>query len=140
VYVILCSFGNRSSWNYHHVPSACTTMASGDRDLPFIPILSNNPPSSNSHSTRSFDRTGRSRRHPSSNDDREAKEISQLLLKFTEQIQLEKRRADEAERKTREITEHLRSVNHARLLALQDAQRANEELKLGCNNSFWHSS
>jgi len=115
-------------------------MASGDRDLPFIPILSNIASSSNSHSTRSIDRTGRSRRHPSSNEDREAKEISQLLLKFTEQIQLEKRRADEAERKTREITEHLRSVNHARLLALQDAQRANEELKLGRKNSFWHSN
>lgn len=125
-FVLWVLAGICSSWNYHHVPSACTTMAAGDRDLPFIPILSNIASSSNSHSTRS----GRSRRHPSSNDDREAREISQLLLKFTEQIQVEKRRADEAERKTREVTEHLRRVNDARLRALQEAQKANEELKL----------
>lgn len=61
-------------------------------------------------------------------EEREAK-LKQLLYTATQQLQAEKQRADEAERRAREVATRLRSANDARLTALQDVARVNEELK-----------
>jgi hypothetical protein len=45
------------------------------------------------------------------------------------QLEDERRRADDAERRVQEVTGHLKAVNDARLAALGDAARAKEELK-----------
>jgi hypothetical protein len=46
------------------------------------------------------------------------------------QLQDEKRRADDAERKLAQVTTHLKTVNEARLIAMQDAAQAKEDLRL----------
>ncbi|KAF8160886.1 hypothetical protein B0H34DRAFT_795737 [Crassisporium funariophilum] len=53
-----------------------------------------------------------------------------MLHELADQLLEEKSRSDDAERKLQEVTAHLKAVNDARLLALRDAARANEELKL----------
>lgn len=64
-------------------------------------------------------------------------ELEQMIYKVKEQLDFHKRRADaeerranEAERKLQEYAEHLHKVNQARLLAQQEANKANEELRL----------
>ena len=60
-----------------------------------------------------------------------------MIFKFKEQLDAHKRRADteerranEAEKRLQEYAEHLTKVNKARLLAQQEAIKANEELRL----------
>ncbi|KAF8906477.1 hypothetical protein CPB84DRAFT_1844332 [Gymnopilus junonius] len=64
-------------------------------------------------------------------------EVERGLEKLQAQLQQEKRRseiaekrAEDAERKLDELTAHLKVINDARLEALREAGRANEELKL----------
>jgi len=45
-------------------------------------------------------------------------EISRTYKKLQYQLQDERRRADEAERKLVEVTAHLKTVNEARLIAM----------------------
>lgn len=52
-----------------------------------------------------------------------------ILHNITDQYHAEKRRADDAERMLQELTIHLKAINDARLQALHDAAKANEELK-----------
>lgn len=63
-------------------------------------------------------------------------ELEQMIYKVKEQLDLHKRRADaeerranEADRKLQEYAEHLAKVNQARLVAQQEANKANEELR-----------
>ena len=55
--------------------------------------------------------------------------VQTLLQQFKDQLQTERRRADDAERHVRELTEHLKVVNDARQAAMRDAAKANEELR-----------
>lgn len=64
-------------------------------------------------------------------------EIERGFEKLQTQLQQEKRRAEmaekhaqDAERRLHELTAHLKVINDARLVALREAGRANEELKL----------
>ncbi|KAF8813722.1 hypothetical protein BYT27DRAFT_7180475 [Phlegmacium glaucopus] len=54
----------------------------------------------------------------------------EMLHHLADQYHAEKRRADDAERMLQELTVHLKTINDARLQALHDAAKANEELKL----------
>ncbi|KAF9481558.1 hypothetical protein BDN70DRAFT_854970 [Pholiota conissans] len=57
-------------------------------------------------------------------------EIKRTVKTLRAQVDTERRRADNAERKVREMAAHLKAVNDARLEALRDAGRAKEELRL----------
>ncbi len=57
-------------------------------------------------------------------------EITYGIRKLQAQLQDEKRRADGAERKLAEVTTHLKTVNEARLVAMQDAAQAKEDIRL----------
>ncbi|KAF9047379.1 hypothetical protein BJ165DRAFT_1465856 [Panaeolus papilionaceus] len=59
-----------------------------------------------------------------------AEEVKRRIDSLTDKLEYECKRADAAERKLEDMTAHLEAVNNARLKALQDAARANEELKL----------
>ncbi|KAI0043460.1 hypothetical protein FA95DRAFT_1563257 [Auriscalpium vulgare] len=63
-------------------------------------------------------------------EEREAKNMRNMLLTVTEQLKDESRRADDNERRAREAVVRFKAINDARLLAQQDAARANEELRL----------
>ena len=56
-------------------------------------------------------------------------EVLQAFQKLNFQLSEEKRRADNAELKLSEAMAHLKTINDARLLAMQDAARAKEELR-----------
>lgn len=56
-------------------------------------------------------------------------EITHTFKKLQTQLLVEKRRADEAERRLSEVTAHLKTVNDARLRAMQDAAQAREDLR-----------
>lgn len=58
-----------------------------------------------------------------------AEEVKRRIDSLTDKLEYECKRADAAERKLEDMTAHLEAVNNARLKALQDAARANEELK-----------
>ena len=53
----------------------------------------------------------------------------EMLRTLADQYYVEKRRADDAERMLQELMIRLKAINDARLQALQDAAKANEELK-----------
>ena len=57
-------------------------------------------------------------------------DITRLVQRLKLQLEDERRRADDSERRVQEVTGHLKAVNDARLAALGDAARAKEELKL----------
>jgi len=71
-------------------------------------------------------------RQRSSRTSRESQldDITRLVQRLKLQLEDERRRADDAERRVQEVTGHLKVVNDARLAALGDAARAKEELKL----------
>lgn len=75
-------------------------------------------------------------RHLSSSRDRLSyeeygpRELKKLLRSATTQLEAEALRASQAERELQNLTIHLKRINDARLLALQDAIKAKEELKL----------
>ena len=63
-------------------------------------------------------------------------ELEGMIYKFKEQLDFQRRRADneerranDAERRLKEYAEHLAKVNQARLVAQQEANKANEELR-----------
>ena len=56
-------------------------------------------------------------------------EVLQAFQKLNFQLSEEKRRADNAELKLSDAMGHLKTINDARLLAMQDAARAKEELR-----------
>ncbi|PPQ98413.1 hypothetical protein CVT24_004092 [Panaeolus cyanescens] len=118
--------------------------SSSDRDLPPLPNsidnLSRYLSTSSFNSTRTFEsdvtpdsnthdrRRSRSSRSNASN--LLAEEVKRRIDGLTDRLEYERKRADAAERKLEELTSHLEAVNQARITALQDAARANEELKL----------
>lgn len=53
----------------------------------------------------------------------------EVLRTLADQYYAEKRRADDAERMIQELIIRLKAINEARLQALHDAAKANEELK-----------
>jgi hypothetical protein len=53
----------------------------------------------------------------------------EMLHTLADQYYAEKRRADDAERMLQELIIRLKTINEARLQALHDAAKANEELK-----------
>jgi hypothetical protein len=63
--------------------------------------------------------------------EREVRELQGLLYTVTEQLKNEKRRADESDRKALEAAHKFRNAENARIIAAQDATRANEVRKLG---------
>lgn len=52
-----------------------------------------------------------------------------MLQGALQQLEAERRRATDAEGKVRELASSLREVNDAKILALQEAKRANGSLK-----------
>lgn len=74
------------------------------------------------------DSHGRGRESKRLKDSTEKKSI-ELIHQLRMQLELETRRADEADRRAREVVGHLRNINDGRVAALVDAARANEELK-----------
>lgn len=76
-------------------------------------------------------RSSRRRSRSSRTSERESleEEIKRTVKTLRAQVDTERRRADNAERKVREMTSHLKAVNDARLEALRDASRAKEELR-----------
>ncbi|KAJ7128966.1 hypothetical protein C8R43DRAFT_687916 [Mycena crocata] len=103
-----------------------------DRDLPPLPIR---PPeisvaeSSRRHSRRSKDST-RDLATLLRLEHSEHLEVKRELSQLTERLRLETLRADEAESRVIEVTERLKRVNEARLIAVGEAARANESLGL----------
>lgn len=77
----------------------------------------------------SFRSNRRSRASRTSERESLEEEIRRTVKGLRAQADAERRRADAAERKVREITAHLQAVNDARLEALRDAGRAKEELR-----------
>ena len=53
----------------------------------------------------------------------------EMIQNLADQYHAEKRRADDAERNLQELLINVKAINEARLQALYDAQKANEELK-----------
>jgi hypothetical protein len=53
----------------------------------------------------------------------------EMVHTLADQYYAEKRRADDAERMIQELVIRLKAINEARLQALHDAAKANEELK-----------
>jgi len=116
--------------------------ASDSRDLPPLPqdpptthatigspVDSNNGTASVTD-TESFSRRSKIRtRSRSSRESWIHEEISRTYKKLQYQLQDERRRADDAERKLVEVTAHLKTVNEARLIAMQDAAQAKEDLR-----------
>ncbi|RXW21314.1 hypothetical protein EST38_g4534 [Candolleomyces aberdarensis] len=88
--------------------------------------------SGDSSSLRTYDRSSFSSMVPS-----DITELEQMIFKLKEQLDAHKRRADaeerranDAEKRILEYAEHLTKVNKARLIAQQEATKANEELRL----------
>src|SRR5271170_927194 len=63
-------------------------------------------------------------------EEQESRELRRSLLHATEQHKYEKQRADDAERQAKSILSRIVKVNDARVHALNDLSRANEELNL----------
>lgn len=63
-------------------------------------------------------------------------EITRTFKKLQTQLLDEKRRADDAERRLAEVTAHLKTVNDARLRAMQDAAQAREDLRRSHTSLF----
>jgi hypothetical protein len=63
-------------------------------------------------------------------DERESNDLRRMLLSVTEQLKQESQRADDNEHRAREAVQRYRAINEARAAAQQDADRANEELRL----------
>ncbi|KAF8070372.1 hypothetical protein FPV67DRAFT_1016361 [Lyophyllum atratum] len=59
-----------------------------------------------------------------------SKELKQQLLTTKKQLKVQELRTAEAERELLQLANHLKRVNDARLVALQEASKATEELKL----------
>ena len=68
-----------------------------------------------------------SQEHTSHHD--EPRTRREMLHDLADQYFAEKRRADDAERMLQDLTTHLKTINDARLQALYDAAKANEELR-----------
>ncbi|TFK44469.1 hypothetical protein BDQ12DRAFT_661221 [Crucibulum laeve] len=83
---------------------------------------------SSSHISRDSERSlrelGKLRLHD------EVKELKRMVHQLTMHLQAERRRADDAERRAKDTIAYLKSINDARLVALQDAARANAGLQL----------
>jgi len=75
-------------------------------------------------------RTSARRRSSRASKESQLDDIARLVQRLKLQLEDERRRADDAERRVQEVTGHLKAVNDARLAALGDAARAKEELKL----------
>src|ERR1700735_860464 len=58
--------------------------------------------------------------------EREVKELQRMLYHVTEQLKHEKQRADDADRKALEAAHRFRSADNARVLAEQNATRADQ--------------
>jgi hypothetical protein len=63
-------------------------------------------------------------------DERESNDLRRMLLSVTEQLKQESQRANDNEHRAREAVQRFRAINEARVAAQQDADRANEELRL----------
>jgi len=109
------------------------------RDLPPLPPEPQNRNAyTHSISTQSTDfgsqangsRPSARRRSSRASRESHLDDITRLVQRLKLQLEDERRRADDAERRVQEVTGHLKAVNDARLAALGDAARAKEELKL----------
>jgi hypothetical protein len=63
--------------------------------------------------------------------EREVKELQQMLYNVTEQVKNEKQRADNADRKALEAAHRFRNAENARIIAEQNATRTNEVIVTG---------
>ncbi|PIL37533.1 hypothetical protein GSI_01227 [Ganoderma sinense ZZ0214-1] len=94
--------------------------------------------SSISEQTRSAARARRSKDGSSMRDvarilvtrERETADLKRAMYTLSEQLKAERQRADAAEAKTREVLNHFKNTNDAKIAAEQDAARANEGLRL----------
>jgi hypothetical protein len=114
-----------------------TETMNGDRDLPPLPIRPPEVPvaeSSRRHSHRSKDRTSiRDLATLILMEQSEHRETQREVSRLTEELRLANLRADDAERKVREATERLKSVNEARLeLLLCEIIQSNRFIQASC--------
>ena len=68
-------------------------------------------------------------------EDQDSKKMNSLLLITNEKLELETRRANEAENKAVELIRRFKDVVQSRDAALQDAARANE---VSAHHSIWY--
>ncbi|KAF5326236.1 hypothetical protein D9611_000064 [Ephemerocybe angulata] len=141
----------RQAYNNRDSFITTTSMESGTTSSSGSSLSTSSSLSGSSESTTTLS-TGvsSSRRYPSTRDSHrrasssissliqpDMLELEQMIYKVKDQLDFHKRRADaeerranEAERKCQEFADHLAKVNKARLVAQQDANKANEELRL----------
>lgn len=116
--------------------SSLMSSDSTDRDLPPLPLqgpeADNRPYSYATGSSRSR-QSSESRRSSLRSFHSELEvgfqQLYNRLQNETRRADDAERRADEAERNVAELTVHLKAINEARITALREASRANEELK-----------
>lgn len=131
--------------------SEMDTSSSSSPSLPTLPLSKSSHGatrkriSSHSHSSSAGDRRApgdrRSKHHRSKDilhestrelarllayEEREVKELQRLLYNATEQLKIERQRADDADRKALEAAYRFRSADNARIIAEQNAARVNE--------------
>lgn len=63
-------------------------------------------------------------------EERETKDLHRAIITLTEQLNVERQRASDAEDRVRTVVASLKSVNETRLAAVKEAAVANEQLKL----------
>ncbi|KAF8995483.1 hypothetical protein BDQ17DRAFT_1365679 [Cyathus striatus] len=111
--------------------NSSSTDSRRDDDLPPLPPFNPNAPP-NPPSIRSLPSTSNSHRtslSPSSIND-ELKLFINKASKLAVQLDTEKRRADDAERRLNEVLIRFKAVNDARIAAIHESRRANSELEL----------
>jgi len=120
------------------IPQANAYRDSDESSLLPIPLVLGRSSTDKSRKTgRSFSdrRINAVERVPSSSRDLarllgyEEREAKEMLYNANEQLRVQKQRADDAEKRLQDLTTRLKVVNDARLLALQESARANEELR-----------
>ncbi|KAF8732380.1 hypothetical protein AX14_004458 [Amanita brunnescens Koide BX004] len=73
--------------------------------------------------------TENSQDHASRRHGRHTSDIEREIRRLHELLQIERQRADDADARTRETLAHLKTVNEARIKAVQEASQATEELR-----------
>ena len=81
------------------------------------------------HSIASPVLTDGSQEHASRRHGRHTSDIEREIRHLRDLLQLERQRADDAEERTRETLVHLKTINEARIKAVQEASQATEELR-----------
>lgn len=95
--------------------------SSSSTPLTIPPPRRSSAPSSRNRSSRNLERHNIYEEH--------TRELKKQLLSTRKQLQDQQLRTLDAERDLQQVTNHLKRINDARIVALQDAAKANQELQ-----------